>query len=182
MQYLIAERQEGKTTALVEWVKRGVRTSRYPGWSRVLICANMQRADLLRGGDPSDPNHPTGLEYQQVFYLEEWRKARITDPDVEIALDDADYILEEMLRKPIALVSLTGVVVANPGQVEATAKGLYWQAGLPGAWSTLEEDGKETWRRVARAVLREGEPRGARREWMPTPTHHNERTRDTPIE
>lgn len=38
MRVLVRERQEGKTTILVDWLMGGRATQGYPGWSRVIVC------------------------------------------------------------------------------------------------------------------------------------------------
>lgn len=48
MRVLIAGRQEGKTTQLMNWVKDGVMVAGYPGWSRVAIVPNRQRHDYVK--------------------------------------------------------------------------------------------------------------------------------------
>lgn len=128
MKFLIRDRQQGKTTDLIEWVKQGEKTNRYPGWSRILVAANMQRADQLRGGDPTDPNHPTGLEYQQVFFVDELLNAHRIDPDVELALDDADTILQGMFRNRVGITAATGDFdMLN--EVDRCARAYGWEIG-----------------------------------------------------
>ena len=43
-----AGRQAGKTTMALDWVKQGVRTDGYPGWTRVLVVPTHAQLDIIR--------------------------------------------------------------------------------------------------------------------------------------
>lgn len=100
MRVIARGRQAGKTHALIQWVKEGVETDSYPGWSRVLLTHSLEDAQRLRTqGD---------LDYRQVFSVSEWRTARIGRKPVEVAADNADLLLSIYLGQTPTLIALTG--------------------------------------------------------------------------
>jgi hypothetical protein len=120
IEWYISNRQEGKTQDLIDWVKQGVRTSHYPGWSRIIVVPDMEQAQRLRGGDPKTNKY--GLEYHQVFYVSEWLHAygTLDDPIVEIGVDNVDMILARLLNNPAGRVvraTATGKVLEVPRHV-----------------------------------------------------------------
>lgn len=46
---MVRGRQQGKTTAALEWVAQGQRMGAYPGWTRVLVVATVQMEMDMRG-------------------------------------------------------------------------------------------------------------------------------------
>ena len=89
MHVLIAGRQEGKTTKLMEWVKGGVRIDPYPGWSRVAIVANWQRHDVLREkywAELEDFDH-------RVYKFDEFKYGRFPSTETKYRIDDLDAFL-----------------------------------------------------------------------------------------
>lgn len=109
LRWYIADRQQGKTTDLITWVKLGVKTTRYPYWSRIILEPNKQMADYLRGGDPATNRY--GLEYHQVYYLQEWLDAyQGHDYDnVEVGIDNVDFFLRLLVwRGKITRATATG--------------------------------------------------------------------------
>jgi hypothetical protein len=112
---LVTDRHEGKTNALVEWVRAGQRSDLYPFWTRVLVVPLRRRAQEVR--------ERFGLDSHQVFDLHVWREARGINRDVEVAVDDVDELLRGWLPGRVARVSMTGrslPVVGDP-LVAATA-------------------------------------------------------------
>jgi hypothetical protein len=93
-------RQAGKTYDLRGWVKQGVETDSYPGWSRVILTHSLEEAQRLRTA--------YDLDYRQVFSVEEWRSARLGRRPVEVALDNADLVLAQMLGQMPRIISVTG--------------------------------------------------------------------------
>lgn len=102
MEVIVNGRQAGKTYRLVEWVKQGEQIDSYPGWSRVIVVQSVGEALLLR--------RDYGLNVRQVLSLKEWGENRAGNSQVEIALDNADLVLGEILRKLPSVVSITGRV------------------------------------------------------------------------
>ena len=83
-------RGEGKTEELVEWVKRGVATTSYPYWSRVLLVHSLDAAQRIRV-----QGNKYGLDYNQVFALREWANARLGILPVEIAIDNVEFLIQQ---------------------------------------------------------------------------------------
>lgn len=108
--WYIADRQRGKTTDLITWVKLGTPRSTYPYWSRIIIEPTMQMANQLRGGEPATNKY--GLDYHQVYYLQEWVDAYRgrNSRDVEIGIDNVDIFLYLLLnsRGKITRATATG--------------------------------------------------------------------------
>lgn len=88
MEVIVRPRQAGKTTQLVEWVREGSAVPFYPFFDRVIVTQSLNRGMWLR-------SH-FGLEYNQVYHLEDWRRARIV-ADVDIAIDDGDDMLQHLV-------------------------------------------------------------------------------------
>ena len=93
-------RQAGKTHTLVEWVREGVETDSYPGWSRVLLTHSLDEAQRLRTR--------YDLDYRQVFAATEWKAARLGRRPVEVALDNADLVLMAYLGQMPSQITVTG--------------------------------------------------------------------------
>jgi hypothetical protein len=115
IQWYISDRQQGKTAALIEWVKGGNKVGYYPGWDRIILVSSRQEADLLRGGDPETNKY--GLEYHQVYYYEEWKnsyKHGVQGP-VVLGIDNVEFFLNRMLFNTaysrIAMITGTGEVI-----------------------------------------------------------------------
>lgn len=100
MKVIVNGRQSGKTYALVQWVREGVATDSYPGWSRVILTITINEAERLR--------RDYELDYRQVFSVNEWQTARIGRKPVEIAVDNADLVLASYLGQHPAQITLTG--------------------------------------------------------------------------
>ena len=100
MKVIARGRREGKTHALIEWVKEGEETDSYPGWSRVLLCHSLEEAQRIRT--------QYDLDYRQVFAVNEWKTAHLGHEPVEVALDNADIILTSLLGQWITCIAVTG--------------------------------------------------------------------------
>jgi hypothetical protein len=104
LRILVAERQRGKTTALLNWVSAGHRVPHYPGWSRVLVVHTLQAATSLKGQGwwekLEDFDH-------RVYSLEEWRNARHVDPFTEVVYDEGLFFLPDLPGRLVG-VSFTG--------------------------------------------------------------------------
>lgn len=116
LQLLMRDRQAGKTTAAIVWVALGERTTRYPGWSRVLVVPTMRRLDHIR----REWWHTLDDFSHRVYTLAEWAPARGIGPDVEVCLDDLDTLLATGLpRLPGRIVAAT--ITARPWHVDLAA-------------------------------------------------------------
>lgn len=123
MQVIVSGRRSGKTTKTLEWVKEARRVPHYPFWDRVLIVATFHEAQVLRIGLRQEAEEQgideSGLYYNLVYSIQEWKNAYI-DPRWEglVAIDNAEFILEQILRQRPALVTMTGVQLpdTNPSQ------------------------------------------------------------------
>lgn len=102
-------RQTGKTTKAVEWVRRGCRTHRSPGWSRVLLVSTTTEARWVC--------QEFKLDRGQVWVADDWRH-RVRGwggdgaPECEVAVDDAERILRELVgrRGTLGLVVVEGAM------------------------------------------------------------------------
>lgn len=101
MDIIARGRQAGKTYEAVQWVLEGEQTDSYPGWTRVILAHNIHEADRIREDYPA-------LDYRQVFGIEEMRNARFGPKPVEIAVDNADMVLQRLLGRSVALATTTG--------------------------------------------------------------------------
>lgn len=109
MRVVVGGRQAGKTHRLVEWVREGQRIEQWPGYSRVLLAIDVREALRLRDEYNLDP--------RQITSVEDWRTraGHVLDHQVEVAIDNLDIWLENMLRQRIAVVSATGTMIgADP--------------------------------------------------------------------
>jgi hypothetical protein len=94
---------QGKTQELVNWVKEGVQTDSYPGWSRILIVPNREQATFIYS------TYKKELEdiHHRVYFLEEWQRAHLGGEKVEIALDNADMVLQRLFgTNPLKVISI----------------------------------------------------------------------------
>jgi hypothetical protein len=113
MKFLVGPRASGKTTKLIEWVKEGVRTDSYPGWSRIILTHTMKEAQRLR------TYKEYGLDYRQVFFVEEWRGARQGSSPVEVGFDNIDYIIRDI----VGPFNTAGLITAT-GEAEGLGNGV----------------------------------------------------------
>ena len=101
MKIITRPRQAGKTHEMVQWVLEGEAVQGYPGWSRVLVCHTIQEADRIRVLYPA-------LGYRQVFSWQEWRERHPGGYPTNIAVDNAELILAQVLGQWPSVVSMTG--------------------------------------------------------------------------
>jgi hypothetical protein len=71
----------------------------YPFWSRIVLVPDINQAQIFR------KQHD--LDYHQVFTFGEWMNARRGHLPVEIAIDNADMVLSQMLHCKVHLISVT---------------------------------------------------------------------------
>lgn len=112
---LIAERQEGKTTQLIEWLLGGEPIDKWPAWSRVLIVPNPRQmeyiVDRFKTADRElrDKGCPGGLQ-KVVLTAGGYGLTRLRLADVEVAVDNAEELIEQQLGLRPDIVSMTGSV------------------------------------------------------------------------
>lgn len=125
-QWVIADRQQGKSTALVTWLLGGHRVWGWPGWSRVLVVAHGQRAAEYIERMPQLQHElwgkRTGGLGKLVITVEEMRGLRGLDPTVEFALDDVEALLARLLPMPVAVLSATGTAVTPGALIEQAGR------------------------------------------------------------
>lgn len=86
---LLGDRQTGRTTQAFNWVSHGVEVPGYPGWSRVLLIPTLQRFEVHREtwwSQLEDYDH-------RVYELDDWIRAHGVRSDVEVCIDDLDYVI-----------------------------------------------------------------------------------------
>lgn len=106
MKILIKERGEGKTTVLMNWIKKGERVRDYPGWSRVAVILNERSyLDLKRQywGEIEDFDH-------RVYQLIEFDRGRFGfREDIEYRIDDMDLFIRQFFHIP----NITGFTITG---------------------------------------------------------------------
>jgi hypothetical protein len=118
LKIIAMDQQRGKTTLATQWLMNGQKIDTYPGWSRVLVCAN-------RAAVPSTSYMmPMGPWRKCVFSIDDLRSAMrgaIVPGTVEVGVDDADALIFAALRANVrpALVTLTGhAVLPTPSELQ----------------------------------------------------------------
>lgn len=142
---VLADRQEGKTTQLVDWLVHGEPIDVWPSWSRVLIVPEARQLEDLvsrfRVADQTlrDKGCAGGLG-KVVLTVGSYTLTRLRLADVEVAVDNADHLIEQALGLRPDLISMTGSVFgAQPARVPfKDAKGVIhlWYA-VEGVWGHL---------------------------------------------
>lgn len=142
---VLAERQEGKTTQLVEWLIGGEPIDAWPSWSRVLIVPDPRQMDDLvsrfKVADQTlrDKGCRGGLP-KVILTVGSYALTRLRLADVEVAVDNADHLIEQAIGLVPDLVSMTGSVFgAQPARVPfKDARGVIhiWYA-VEGVWGHL---------------------------------------------
>jgi hypothetical protein len=103
---VVGGRRSGKTARLMEWVAEGEPIDQYPHWSRVVLTTTHEQSMILR--DALKDRYLGRDIYCWVYSVDEWRRAYRTSPDVEVAIDNADALLQGMVgRHRLARVSMT---------------------------------------------------------------------------
>jgi len=97
---LFMGRRRGKTTKTIKWLLEGEQTNIFPYWSRVMLVANgAERVQLI---------DKFNLNPRQVFVWDDWKHAAGIDRSVDVAIDNADLILKQMMRgHEIAIITMT---------------------------------------------------------------------------
>lgn len=102
-------RQTGRTTRLAAWLIWGHEIDNWPGWSRVLVVLDDQRARGLMHEWCTEGTELHGLHLalrerfqpslgKLVITLRELLGLRGADPRIEWAIDDADAVLAHALH------------------------------------------------------------------------------------
>lgn len=103
MRIIAQGRGAGKTYRLVQWVLKGEPIQHYPFWSRIIIVSHHQMIYYLLKMYPA-------LSKYQVVDRHEWAKLHVAAGDVEIAVDDAEELLRQVLGTRPSIVTMTGAV------------------------------------------------------------------------
>jgi hypothetical protein len=118
MKVIALEQHQGKTTLATTWLMNGRKIDTYPGWSRILVCA--QREAVV----PTTTGLPMGPWKKCVFSVDDLRSATrgaIQAGTVEVAVDDVEVLIYEALRANIvpALITLTGrTIQPTPSELQ----------------------------------------------------------------
>lgn len=128
-------RRAGRTTRLAAWLIWGHEIDTWPGWSRVLVVLDEQRARNLMHEWCTEGTELHGLHLvlrerfqpslgKLVITLRELLGLHGADPRIEIALDDADAVLVHALHglRP-AVVTIEGT--ATTAERAALVTGWY---------------------------------------------------------
>lgn len=109
---IVGGRQSGKTMRLLEWVAAGEKIARYPGWSRVLVVDSIDEVSRLRSIIRADRENPLFEDDpHRVYSFREWQSAVGVDPSVEVALDNAEFVLARVIGPGrLSAASMTGEV------------------------------------------------------------------------
>ena len=142
---VLADRREGKTTQLVDWLTHGEPIDAWPSWSRVLIVPDGQQLDditrrfTVAAQTLRDKGCKGGLG-KVVLTVGSYALTRLRLADVEVAVDNADHLIEQAIGLRPDMVSMTGSVYgAQPARVPfKDAKGVIhlWYA-VEGVWGHL---------------------------------------------
>lgn len=122
IEYIVKDRQRGKTNRLVNWVQGGEKINRGLGWSRVIVVPNNERREWMlrmfrsRNLPPIHQGQVVTLREIGLQYGRHWE-------GVEFAIDDYD----EIIRLDIARLGGSVRMIALTGQsVEAEIETLRW--------------------------------------------------------
>ncbi len=105
----VTDRGEGKTEALVNWVKLGVSENGFPHWSRVIVTHNEHEAERLR--------KQYNLTKNQVWAWDYWvarGRGRGSNSHLQVAVDNVDIILQGLLHAYPVIVTATGEKYEGP--------------------------------------------------------------------
>lgn len=115
MDVILGDRQTGKTTKLVEWLIQGHAIHSYPGWSRILVCANHAQVrwatDAVKEMTADWPKVRSTWDLRKaVWGLGDLNGAGIrgVSREVEIAVDNLDMVVAMYLSRMPVVVSMTG--------------------------------------------------------------------------
>lgn len=142
---VLSDQLGGKTTQLIDWLIDGDPIDSWPSWSRVLIVPDgEQRRNIVSRFQVANltlrDKGCTGGLGKIVLTVGDYALTRLRLADVEVAVDNADHLVEQMIGLRPDLVSMTGSVFgAQPARVPfKDAKGVIhlWYA-VEGAWGHL---------------------------------------------
>jgi len=133
MEVLVTDRQRGKTTALMGWVKGGHKTRRYPHWSRIVVIPTMGMLEQIKRDwweKIEDFDH-------RVYHLDEIRNnLSFNNPDLEIRFDDMDFVLQKLFPfSRIGGFTMTGKIL-TPGADPGDERSEQWREarGMDDRW------------------------------------------------
>lgn len=123
---IISSRRTGKTTKMIDWLLAGHTIESYPGWSRVIVCTSTDEVirlnhlvrdatKHLEGTFGAFPDHVLGNICKAVWHTNDIKsglRGSFRD-QVEIGVDQADQLLEQLLGTRIAKATFT-----HDGEVE----------------------------------------------------------------
>lgn len=142
---ILAERAEGKTTQLIDWLLGGEAIDKWPSWSRVLIVPHVRQMEnvvdrfTVADQELRDRGCPGGLQ-KIVLSAGGYALTRLRLADVEVAVDNAEDLIEQQLGLRPDMVSMTGSVFgAQPARMPfKDAKGVFhlWYA-VEGVWGHI---------------------------------------------
>jgi hypothetical protein len=112
---LLAGRQEGKTTRLIEWLLQGERIDSWPSWSRVLIVAEARQIEPIRSNYTAADQQLreqgcVGGLGKVVLSVGSYSLHRLRLSDVEVAVDNAEDLITQQLGFRPDVVSMTGAL------------------------------------------------------------------------
>ena len=94
MRAIITGRQEGKTSKLLKWIEH--HNNRY------ILTMSPRERDRLR-------TLCLGHKNKQIYCYAEWKDIeRGLGNDIEVAIDNADHILQALFRGRLDIVTMTG--------------------------------------------------------------------------
>ena len=109
-QYVIGNRQEGKTTRLLKWVSEAPE-----GKTRILMCCTDTKRDQLRKENPQIAHR---IMAYHPYMSDGWGIG--DDEDIELAVDDVELLLAQILNR-----NANVQVIAGTGTVVVLGNGFY---------------------------------------------------------
>lgn len=102
---LTGDRRSGRTTQAFRWVAQGTQVPGYPGWNRVLLLPTFQILEFHRRDwwpRLDDFDH-------RVYAYDEWAGVRGGREDVDVCIDDYDWLTPDQRARPVPgrVVALT---------------------------------------------------------------------------
>lgn len=114
MQVFIGARQTGKTYSALDWLLEGESRKEYPYWSRVIVCATNEqtlyvtRQLHIKTAGTRWEEHPRIIDIRKaVWGVNDLKTGLRHNAKVEIMVDDADIVLQQLLRVSVAAMTLT---------------------------------------------------------------------------
>lgn len=121
MRVFVSGRRGGKTAACLEWLIGGGRAIDVGGgkkrWNRVVVCADEASAEWLRRRLEQMTRGWEELEREDLLLVRDailgvgHARARLRGTrGLEVAVDNADILLQYMVGAPVDLATLTGEI------------------------------------------------------------------------